>query len=411
MKDKQAFIVVITLLFLQGIFMNIHHPITPSYVAELNFPDYMFGFFFAFMSLGAMVSAPLWGSLADHGKKKISVFIGFLIYGLAQYLFGLGEVFGPWGLAIVRFFSGVGMAAPSTIFLSEVVVISKKHNKTRNLVYGAAATAIGGAIGQYFGGFIYTNDFFIKYFKTDHMPNVLIIQGLLSAFLALLVLVMFKPKEVVNNQKEKGVNIFKAFKLLKTKDIKLIIFLISFFFFSMSHINIDKYLDVYFINDLGYKEDVLGQFKMIVGFVGVFTSILMVPLLKKIKAKLQVIAIFQLLSAVLVLICFRGTMFSFLVYLYTYYLVYIIIKTVNLPVEREYVASFAEEENMGRIMGIRQSFLSLSNIIGPILGAFLYHNNRLLVFDFAVLFFIIGFLLIMVNIIIMKKEEKIITED
>jgi predicted MFS family arabinose efflux permease len=179
----------------------------------------------------------------------------------------------------------------------------------------------------------------------------------------------------------------------------------------MSHINIYKYLDVYFINDLGYKEDVLGQFKMIVGFVGVFTSILMVPLLKKIKAKLQVIAIFQLLSAVLVLICFRGTMFSFLVYLYTYYLVYIIIKTVNLPVEREYVASFAEEENMGRIMGIKQSFLSLSNIIGPILGAFLYHNNRLLVFDFAVLFFIIGFLLIMVNIIIMKKEEKIITED
>lgn len=406
MKKRFPLIILIIVLFLQGIFTNIHHPLMPNYVKHLNLPDYMFGFFFAFMNLGLMVAAPIWGRLADNGKKRISVILGYSIYGLFQYLFGLSNVFGPWSLSLFRFLSGFGIAAAYTVLISEIIIISDTNKKAKNIAFGAAAIAIGGAIGQFLGGQLYKNSFFISFLKTDQMSNVLLIQGLSSIILAILVLLLFKPKELVKENKTKNRNIFKDLKEIKNLDKKLIIFLLSIIFFTMAQTNVDKYLDVYFINDLGYREDTLGQFKMIVGFVSVLTSILIVPLFMKFKKKVHLMALFQVISAVLILIIFKGTLFNFLTYLYTFYMFYIIVKTINEPLDREYVSTFAEEENMASITGIRQSFYSLGTIIGPILGAFLYDYNKLLIFYVSVIFFIISFILIVINVLFFKKEKE-----
>lgn len=404
MKKKKAITILIIILFLQGVFTNIHHLLMPSYVKILNLPDYMFGFFFAFMNLGLMVAAPFWGNLADHGKKKISVVLGYVIYGSFQYLFGLSQFFGPWSLSVIRFLSGFGIAASFTILISEIMVISEDKKKARNIAFGAAALAIGGAIGQFLGGLLYRNSFLINYLKTDKMANVLLIQGMLAIILAFLVLIFYQPEEVLKEKETKRVNMIESLKRLKTVDKRLIIFLISLIFFTMAQTNIDKYLDVYFINDLGYLENVSGQFKMIVGFVSVLTSVLIAPLFMKFKNRISLIAVFQIISGLLIFIVFKGTKFSFITYLYTFYMLYIIIKTINEPLDREYVSTFANKENIGVITGIRQSFYSLGTIIGPILGAFLYDYDNLLVFYVAIIFFIISFLLIIISNLFMKKE-------
>lgn len=397
MKSKLLLITIIIVLFLQGVFTNIIHPLTPSYVEQIDAPDYMFGFFFAAMNLGIMLSAPVWGVFADSGKKRMSVVFGFIIYGVFQYLFGFGNIFGPWTLVIFRVFSGIGVGSAFTIFISEIIVISKENKKARNIAFGVASLAIGSAIGQFLGGVLYTNLFFIKLLKTDNIRNIFLIQGILSALLAFILFLVFKPEEVKREKTNNRVNPFKAFKEIKTLDLSLIIFLLSLVFYTMGQVNVDKYLDVYFINDLGYKENVLGTFKMIVGFVGVFTSILIVPLFMKFKKKVRLIAIFQVLSAALVLIIFKGTSFKFITYLYTFYLAYIIVKTINEPLDREYVSAFTTNENMGKLTGIRQSFYSLGTVIGPVLGAFLYDYNRLLVFYVSAIFFIVAFILIVVS--------------
>ena len=266
MKNKRSFIILIILLFFQGIFTNIHHPLMPSYVSKLNLPDYMFGFFFAFMNLGVMIGSPIWGNLADSGKKKISVVSGFFIYGVFQFLFGQGNIFGPWTLSLIRFLSGFGMAASFTIIMSEIIILSENKNKARNIALAAAVLAIGGAFGQFFGGQLYTSSFFINIFKTDQVANVLLIQGILSFILGFYVIFFFKPKEVLKDKTAKRVSFLEGFKRIKELSPKLILFLLAIVFITMAQTNVDKYLDVYFINDLGYKENILGQFKMIVGF-------------------------------------------------------------------------------------------------------------------------------------------------
>ena len=53
---KKAVISIIILYFIQGIIHNLGHPVTPAFVRSLEIPDYMFGFFYATMSFGLMVS-------------------------------------------------------------------------------------------------------------------------------------------------------------------------------------------------------------------------------------------------------------------------------------------------------------------------------------------------------------------
>ena len=92
----------------------------------------MFGFYFAFMNLGIMIGGPFWGNLGDQGKKKLVVIIGYLIYGVNQALFGMGDVFGQWTLSGFRLLSGFGIAAATTIITSEIILLSdsnKQENK------------------------------------------------------------------------------------------------------------------------------------------------------------------------------------------------------------------------------------------------------------------------------------------
>lgn len=403
MTNKKKLIILLILFFSQGIFSNIHHPLMPAYVSDLNLPDYMFGFFFAFMNLGMLVGAPIWGSLADGGKKKFSVVIGFLIYGIFQFLFSLGNIFGPWTLSLIRFFSGFGISASFTVIASEIILVTDKEKRARSIAYGAMFLAIGGGLGQFLGGFLYTNSFFIKYFRTNEIFYVLLIQGVLSIILSIYTLLLYKPVEI-EKLEVKRKSFLSGFKEIKNISAHLLLFLLALTFITIAATNVDKYLDVYFINELGYGENTLGQFKMIVGFVGVIGSVLIVPLFMRLKKRLLTISIFQVLNSLIIFIIFSGTKYSFITYLYSFYLLYIIIKSVNEPLEREYISNYTTEDNIATIMGVRHSFYSLGTIVGPIFGAFIYDANPRTVFYSSSLIFVMAIILILLSYLLRKRK-------
>jgi len=109
---------------------------------------------------------------------------------------------------------------------------------------------------------------------------------------------------------------------------------------------------------------------------------------------MMIILAIQLLSAVIVFIVFRSA--EVLITLYTLFMVYVIIKAVYTVLEQNYISSFGKEGQYGAIMGVRQAFLAIGMVIGPIVGGFLYDIKPRFVFDFSVLMFIFGFVLLLV---------------
>lgn len=394
MKKFMLFYLII--YFVQGIVTNLHHPLMPYYVKDIEVPNFMFGFFFSFMNLGMMFGGPFWGNLADHNKKKISLIVGILIYGVMQILFGLGHVFDMWTLSAFRLISGFGIAAALTILTGEMIITSDKDKRAKNIAFGAAAVGLGGAIGQFLGGFIHTNSFFIKVLRTDIFFNAFLLQGISVGFFALLIAIWFKPKKTVVDPNKKRVQFWEGFKEVRHIKPELLYFLIALTLITIASTNVEKYLDVYF-KDLGFLANELGKFKMIAGVVSLLSGIILVPLFMRIKHRLKLISVFQIISAVLIFTVFRSSSSTFLILLYTMYMAYIAIKASFTPLEQDHISKFTGNHNVATTLGIRQSFYSIGTIIGPIFGAFLYDYSPRLLFDTSVVFFLISLVLIFIS--------------
>ena len=407
MKNNNKVYLLIGIFFLQGIVTNMHHPIMPYYVDFMQLDGYMVGLYFSVMNTGTMFGGPFWGNLGDSGKKKISVILGFSLYGLGQILFGMGHIFGQWPLTIFRFMSGFGIAAASTIIMSEIIIGSTPNTRNRNITFGVASLALGGSVGYFIGGQLNSNPMLTKIFHTDNFQIALLVQGILVGLVALLTFFVYKPTPVEipeDGQVKKRAQFWEGFKEIKNVGPELLFFLIALVFITIGATNVDKYLDMYF-KDLGYDSSTLGNYKMIVGFLTLFATLVIVPLLMKIKKRTLMFSIFQAASAVIVFITFRQTDKQVFIYLvYSLLMVYIVIKASFAPIEQEHVASFSKDSNIATTMGIRQSFYSIGTIIGPLVGGWLYGMNKLSVFYASAILFLLSVVFLTLSGIYKKKN-------
>jgi len=386
--NKTIKIVLIIYLF-QGIIHNLGHPVTPELVKGLDIPDYMFGVFFAMMSLGLTIGGPIWGVLGDRGNKRLYMSLGLVIYSIGQFMFAYVDNT-AW-MVFFRFLSGFGVSASVTLLISHIIEHSTTENRAKHLAWNAAGFTLGASLGYLIGGFIAENSFFIKYLHTDDLRVVFLIQALLNIVHAAVVYIL-----IVDNGKEVEANrttILDGFRNIRRMNKTLIVFMFSLTLITIGTINISKFLDVYF-RDLDYSKSMLGTFVFVTGLVSLFTSAVIVPLVIKVKKDMMIILAIQLLSAVIVFIVFRSA--EVLITLYTLFMVYVIIKAVYTVLEQNYISSFGKEGQYGAIMGVRQAFLAIGMVIGPIVGGFLYDIKPRFVFDFSVLMFIFGFVLLLV---------------
>ncbi|MCK5762121.1 MAG: MFS transporter [Candidatus Izimaplasma sp.] len=386
---KKAIIWVLILYFFQGVIHNLGHPITPYLVSDLGIEDYMFGVFFATMSFGLMLGGPIWGVLGDRGNKRIYMVAGLLVYSIGQFMFGYAG--NQYVMVFFRFISGFGVAASVTLLLSHLISLAPKEERTKYIAWSVAMFTIGSSLGYYLGGFISTNQFFINLLGTDDFKKIFLIQAILNIFHAINMYIQIK--EVKNSSlNEKKASFIQGFLDIGKMNKNLIIFLISLTFISIGMINLSKFIDVYF-KELGYNPNELGTFVFWTGIVSLLTSIFIVPLVVKLKKELTIMIWIQVISSVIIFFVFRGN--NILLLLYTVFMIYVILKAIYAPLEQNYISTFAHDGKYGTIMGVRQSFFAIGMVIGPLVGGFLYNINPLYVFDFSILMFILGLVLLL----------------
>ncbi len=398
---KKSLLIMILYFFFQGLLHNLGHPVTPAFVRSLEIDDYMFGVFFASMSFGLMIGAPIWGTLGDRGRKKFYIFIGLLLYSIGQIGFAYSN--DVILMIFFRFVSGFGVVGSMTILTSILIEKSPINERAKYLAYSAAAVTLGASLGYYTGGFLSTHEFFRTLLHTSDYRVVFLIQAITNMIYATIVVMTLSLKDVTSLD-TKRTSFFTSLKEIAHIKPSLLLFLISLTLMTIGATNLSKYIDIYF-DELGYSPQDLGTFVMATGIVSLVSSIFIVPYFARFKKQLKVISIIQILSAFIVFFVFRAE--RFLLTIYTVYMIYVIFKAIYLPLEQNYISKHAEEGKYGRIMGLRQSFVSIGMIVGPLLGGFLYEIRPLVLFDFSGLSFIAGVLLLGLVFAIEKKEKSV----
>lgn len=386
----KKYILLLIAGLLVGITTNIGHPITPYYINQIELDKIIFGYFYATMSFGMLISAPIWGALGDARGRKIVLLICVLFYGVGQLLFGI--LHNQYLIIAARLFSGIFSGGILVSLLSYMTRSNdlSKFNGPRlyatfisiHLVGTSLGSFIGGALGEVFN------------------PNyhyVFFVQALTMVLFALYVLIFMKFDDEVK-QTIRSMNPLKSLGDIKLLPLSLVIFFFVVAITNISFTDVSKYLDVYF-SDSGYGSLKLGTVNLIVGFVTLGVNLLITPLIiKKLKPLISLVVL-SIIGGIMLILTFLLP--NLLLNIYTFYMIFVITKAIIEPVIVEYLNEHKNIQS-GILMGLRQSFISLGGIIGVLIGGIIYANSSVMLFYICAIMLFIASIITFV-IYLLKK--------
>ena len=177
-------------------------------------------------------------------------------------------------------------------------------------------------------------------------------------------------------------------------------------------ISVSKFFEPFFQsvnNDNEAVSSYLAHFTTISNVISILVMCFLIPVIKKHFEKKSnlLFTILLFVSAILILIVFTNRDVNVLTVLFfSVYLLYIVVKNVMTPLEQNITIEESEEENFTALLSFRQSILSLGQVLGPILLADAFSFDMHIPFFVAVGLFVVGFILMIVYLVLNKKDNK-----
>ncbi|MBQ3421371.1 MAG: MFS transporter [Romboutsia sp.] len=374
--NKKLIIIMYVINFLSIAGINMTNPLIPNMIVELGFPTFMFGIFFAILSIANFLFSPFWGKVVDiRGRKKI-IIIGLLGYAISQI--GLGFSFSTIYIIIFRLLSGFFMSAYIISAMTYLIDVTSIENRAKSIAFYSAFSTLGTSFGSLIGGFIGENNYRYTF----------IMQFIWLIILTAIINIILKEKfEIKNNQltieKKRSINILS--KDIKTK-INTMMISVIFISFAITNYNssITYYLDTVF----NLSPSKIGLFLSITGVISLFINFIISPLLLK-RIRQEVIFITSSFFAGLCML--MAVISESITICIMWILAYLVFSNLNMPLQQSIISNISDNDNKGKILGIQNSARSVGMILGSLYAGFVFDiNNKLPFLTCAIVFNIVG---------------------
>lgn len=373
MKNKSLFYIII-LTVLSSLAFNMAHPVTPMFINKLGLPTYMFGLFFATMSIGNFIGSPLWGSLSDKKGRIKFLILGAVGYGISQLGFGFNT--NPLIILIFRFTGGLFVVSYLTTSMAYLTDITTKENRVKYITYYAAANTIGGALGSLLGGVIGNTNFKTAFFVQ------FIICLILGGLVYFLLEESHKEKSTITstiNGEKISLNNF-----LNKNLIIMLIVVMAFYFASTSY---NSSINYYIEDVLSLPPTFIGVFMAFTGILGFAVNLIFTPLLAKFFKEINIFKIITLcLSIALGFMVISENVILFL----GCALVFTSFASIHIPLQQSIVTKLAKG-NYGSLMGIVNSSKAVGQVTGSLLAGFVFDIGNKLPFLLSSIVIVIAF--------------------
>src|SRR5690625_3599378 len=347
-------------------------PVLPTIMNELHLSGQMVGYLVAAFAMLQLLVSPIAGQWVDTIGRKKMIVIGLIIFSFSELLFGLGQ--NVKVLFVSRCLGGISAAFIMPAVTACIAYITTVETRAKAMGYMSAAINTGFIIGPGIGGFLAVFCTRIPFFVAAAF-------ALISAIISFLLLKEpERHKAGMIKEKRKGLSrIFNPLYIVAF----LIIFISSFGLAAF-----DSLFSLFVDHKFGFTPK---DIAIIISGGGIVGAIAQVIFFDKLAQKLGEIVLIRyclIFSAILV---FLAT----IVHTYAYILLVTMFVFVGFDLMRpaftSYLSKVASNEQ-GFVSGMNSMFTSIGNVMGPVLGGFVFDINLDYPFYTAAIFLLFGIL-------------------
>lgn len=392
-EQKKKIIVLMINMFIAIGSFGIIIPILPAYLVSIGEGGMAAGLMIAIFAGAQFVMSPIAGKWADQVGRRKMIIAGLSGLTISMFVFYLSDSI--LVLYVSRVIGGIGAALLIPAIFAYVADITTMDQRAKGNSYISAAMSLGIVIGPGIGGFLADYDL-----KLPLLVSAMV--SLVSVIFSIIVLKESREvtPETVGPLKQEPMLKKLAQSVHKPYFIPLIITLVM----SFGLMAYESVLGLFVDNQFQATPKQIAVMITSTGIVSVVMQLLVVERLVRRFGEGVILNVFIAVTAV----CFFLSLFaSTYVLFFMITLVVFLSTSILRPVLNTLISKLAGNEQ-GFAMGMNNAYMSIGNVIGPLLAGVLYDVNIL--YPFVLGFVVLG-ITIMVSVKWQKKKKGMLFTD
>ncbi|CEG21577.1 Tetracycline resistance protein, class C [Planococcus massiliensis] len=379
-QRKKIFILMIN-MFIAIASFGIVIPILPSYLASINQGGMAAGLMIAIFAAAQFLFSPIAGKWADqYGRRKMIIY-GLLGLTISMFVFYASDFIAV--LYLSRLIGGVGAAMLVPAIFAYIADITTFDQRAKGTSLVSAAMSLGIVVGPGIGGFL--ADYSLK------LP--FLVSALVSLVAVLFSVVLLKDSDAVegNPVVESTVPDEESMFTKIGRSVKMPYFipLVITLVMSFGLLAYESVVGLYLDNQFNSSAKDIAFMITATGVVSVIVQLFIVDRIVRRFGEVAILVFFLGVTAIgFLLSLFAGSYAMF----FGVSLVIFMATSILRPVLNTLISKMAEGE-VGFAMGINNAYMSIGNVIGPLLAGVLYDVN--IIFPF-----ILGLAMLLVTMFI-----------
>ncbi|WP_370224304.1 multidrug efflux MFS transporter NorA [Cytobacillus sp.] len=346
---------LLTNLFIAFLGIGLVIPVLPTLMNELGITGTTIGYLTAAFALAQLIVSPFAGRAADKWGRKVMIVTGLFIFGLSEFLFGIGKEIEL--LFVSRILGGISAAFIMPAVTAFIADITTTDTRPKALGYMSAAISTGFIIGPGIGGFLAEFGTRVPFFFAGAM-------GALAAVLSMILL--SEPERTEEENQEGAVEGRGGFRRLM--EPKYLLAFILIFIASFGLAAFESFFSLFVDHKFAFKPSDIAIVITGGAIFGAVSQILLFDRLTRIWGEIKLIRYSLILSGLLVfLMTVVHSYFSILLVTFIVFVGFDLFR----PAVTSYLSNIAGNEQ-GFVGGMNSMFTSLANISGPIIGGMLF---------------------------------------
>ncbi|WP_026898635.1 MFS transporter [Daejeonella oryzae] len=376
MQNKKNLWILVLIMIINALGFGIIVPLIYPFTKQFGINAHTLGLLISSFSIAQFIATPILGSLSDkYGRKPILI---ICLIGTTISFILFAEARSALMLFAARILDGL---TGGNISVAQAVISDSTTPQERTKAFGylGASFGVGFILGPLLGGVL----------SEISLSAPFLFSAALAALGAILTYFFLEETNIhkgINLNAQKVLDYKKPFKSLRKPIIGtaiLIGFLMAVAQFSMI-IGFQTFnVDVLKLSPLK-----IGLFFTSFGVVGIIMQLIGLPIfLKYIKIKPLILVISLCVTSVtLFLAGFTNSFIPFAVCL----LLYGLFNALRDPMLNSIISENTQPEEQGHILGVNQSYLSIGQIIGPLIAGYISFYSINYIFIAAAVFILIA---------------------